>query len=323
MRTLFIHAGHGKTGSSYLQSTFLLSHANLAKKSIYYPRNISEVEVENGVISSGNARHCFESVDQLEKLLSSTPFDTHSVFLSSEYVFAHIPNLIEGDRDNEFRHLIELNRRLGLEKWKILLFIRDPMSFAVSAWLQRIKSHRETRPLEQFVLDWPSTYPLRVRGFIGICSELDFIELSIFNYSRVRNEIVRVVSEWLGLEAEIFVSPNTKRINRSLTASEAHVISRLNGSSLKLTDHLGKILVEKLPDIEADDFHLPLKVQRQFNELIKEEMKIVAKYVTDGHEYRIEELPESDNADIYRFTSEQLDIILDYLINNVSGNKVI
>ena len=318
MGTLLIHAGHGKTGSSYLQNTLLLSHENLAKESIYYPKNISDAEAENGAITSGNARHCFESIAQLEKMLLNTPVGTHSVLLSSEFIFGHIPNLIEEDRENNFESIKELNRRFGIESWKILLFIRDPMSFAISAWLQRVKSHRETRPLEQFVLDWPSTYPLRVRGFIGICSELDFIEISIFNYSRIKNEIIQVVAEWLGIEPGILISPNTKRINRSLTVGEAYVISRLNRSNLNLKDHLGKILIQELPNVESDKFKLPIQVQRQFNELIEEEMKIVAKYVSKGHEYRFEQLPDCETAETYHFTSEQIDIILDYLIDNVS-----
>lgn len=323
MATLLIHAGHGKTGSSYLQNTLLLSHANLAKESIYYPKNISDSEADYGAITSGNARHCFESIDLLEKMLISTPIETHSVFLSSEFVFGHIPNLIENDRKNNFENIKELNRRFGLENWKILLFIRDPMSFAISAWLQRVKSHRETRPLEQFVLDWPSTYPLRVRGFIGICSELDFIEISIFNYSRIKNQIIQVVTEWLGIKPGILIAPKIRRINRSLTIDEAYVISRLNRSNLKLKGHLGKILVEKLPHIESGNFKLPIEVQRQFNELIEEEMNIVANYVSDGHEYRFEQLPDCEPVSTHRFTSEQIDIILDYMIDNVSREKLL
>jgi len=316
--TLFIHAGHGKTGSSYLQNTLLISHASLAKESIFYPKNMSAAEAETGVVTSGNARHCFESFDQLEKMFVNTPFNTDSMLLSSEFVFRHLPILIEEDRKTGFERIKKLNHRFGFENWKILLFIRDPLPLAISAWLQSVKSHREKMPLEEFILGWPSAYPLRVRGFVGICSDLDFIEISIFNYSRIKNDLNQVVAEWLGIEPDVLISPTTKRINRSLTVGEAYVISRLNRSKLKLKDHLGKILSQELPNIESDTFKLPLQVQRQFKELIEEEMNIVAKYVSEGHEYRFEQLPDCDTADTYHFTSEQIDIILDYLIDNVS-----
>lgn len=300
---------------------FLLSHANLAKKSIFYPKNISETEAQNGAVTSGNARNCFESVALLEDMLLNSPLDTHSVLLSSEFIFGHIPNLIENDRKYGFDRIKKLNNRFGIENWKVLLFIRDPMSFAISAWLQYVKSHRETRPLEQFVLDWPSTYPLRVRGFVGICSELDFIEITIFNYSRIKNKINQVVAEWLGIEPELLITPKVRRVNRSLTMAEAHVISRLNQSPLKMKNHLGKILVQELPDVVSDTFTLPLDVQMQFYGLIEEEMKTVSRFVSDGHEYRFEHLPEPDSAGRYCFTSEQIEIILDYIIDSVSGAK--
>lgn len=322
MGTLFIHAGHGKTGSSYLQNTFLVSHAHLAKESIYYSKNMSDADAESGVVTSGNARHCFESFEQLEEMFVNTPFDTDSMLLSSEFVFRHLPILIEADRKTGFERIKKLNHRFGFEKWKILLFIRDPIPFAVSAWLQSVKSHREKMPMEEFVLGWPSSYPRRVRGFIEICSEVNFIDMSVFNYSRIKNEIVQVAADWLGISRSNLICPKTRRVNRSLTVGESYVIAWLNRSDIQMRDHLGKVLVEKLPNIESDKFTLPSQVQRQFIEAIEEDMEYVANYVSDGHEYQFERLTDGDSAETHCFTSAQLDLILGYLIDKVSRKKM-
>lgn len=321
MGTLFIHAGHGKTGSSYLQNTLLLNHSYLAEESIYYPKNISDAEAERGVVTSGNARHCFESIEQLEGIFDSFPLETESMLLSSEFVFRYLPELLEEDRKNGFERIKRLNQRFGFDNWKVLLFIRDPVPFAISAWLQGVKSHREEMPLEEFVLGWPSTYPRRVRGFVEMCAELDFIELSILNYSRIKNEIIQVAAKWLGVDHGLLVSPKTRVVNRSLTVGESYVIAWLNRSNLQQKDHLGKILVEKLPDIASGEFRLSSQVQRQLYEIIEDDMKYVATYVPEGHEYQFAQLKDCDNPENFCFTSDQLDVILSYLVDHAPKKR--
>jgi hypothetical protein len=283
---------------------------------------MSDSEAEQGVVTAGNARHSFEDFDQLDRVLSATPSETLSVLLSSEYVFRHLPDLFREDREQGYKGIDRLNRRYEFTEWKILLFIRDPMPFAVSAWLQLVKGHRERRRLEEFVLDWPSLYPQRVRGFIELCSELDFVKLSLFNYSRIEREIVPITAGWLGIDHNELITPKTSRINRSLTASESYVIARLNRSKLQMKDHLGKILVERLPSVESGEFTLPREIQIQFVEKVKDDMEYVANYVPDGHEYRVETLPESSGSDTHCFTTDQLEVILDYLTDNVSRKKL-
>src|SRR5262245_28751429 len=54
MKTLYLHIGHGKTGTSYLQSSLALSIERLADRNIVYPRMGSVERGAKGLISSGN-----------------------------------------------------------------------------------------------------------------------------------------------------------------------------------------------------------------------------------------------------------------------------
>jgi hypothetical protein len=130
-----------------------------------------------------------------------------------------------------------------------------------------------------------------------------------------------VAANWLGIDRSILKAPPTRRVNRSLTAGESYVITWLNRSGLHLREHLGKALVEKLPNIESENFYLPSHVQDQFVELIKEDMTYVSQYVSDGQEYQFDRLPDSNNDLAHCFTSDQLDLILSYLVDNVSKKK--
>ena len=54
MKKLIIHIGHGKTGSSYLQSVFALNKDMLKKEGFDYPDHKDSKVAEIGYISAGN-----------------------------------------------------------------------------------------------------------------------------------------------------------------------------------------------------------------------------------------------------------------------------
>ncbi len=53
-KNLYLHIGHGKTGSSSLQTFLALNKDNLKEYGIFYPEHVSFSNAEKGFITSGN-----------------------------------------------------------------------------------------------------------------------------------------------------------------------------------------------------------------------------------------------------------------------------
>ena len=63
MRTLYLHIGHGKTGSSYIQSSLVLSRDALAAQGIAYPPYKTDAAAAAGGMSSGNGKPLFQALE--------------------------------------------------------------------------------------------------------------------------------------------------------------------------------------------------------------------------------------------------------------------
>ena len=61
MKKLIVHVGHGKTGSSFLQSIFALNSDRMAQLGILYPEHISNAMARRGHITSGNGNILLET----------------------------------------------------------------------------------------------------------------------------------------------------------------------------------------------------------------------------------------------------------------------
>ncbi len=119
MSILYLHVGHGKTGSSYLQSVLALSQNALKDEEIVYSLNGSGERAAQGKITSGNG-------DLLEGFLKKRKADGkgNSNFLFSSEVLFHKFLTDKGEE------LLEIIEGQCFEKIKILLFIRDPLEHA-------------------------------------------------------------------------------------------------------------------------------------------------------------------------------------------------
>lgn len=191
----FIIAGHGKTGSTYLQQCLSRSRAILKDRGVDYPEAAGETHSGNG-----------------KGLLFRKEFSTAAprVLYCNEHIWHQILGL-----DNLGGKLHQLG------KPSFLIFIRDPLEHAISVWRQGFKKGRQNaRDLESYCASYD--IPTRMRTVISRLDELG-IDLTVRNYSRVRADIVGEVETWLGVEGLIRGDIE----NRSLTESEMHAISIL------------------------------------------------------------------------------------------------
>jgi hypothetical protein len=215
MPTLYLHIGHGKTGTSWIQACLRLNRESLSKHGIIYAHGEDWLIDKPNVITSGNASNLFESKEYFESQLSQNLVKTgESLLFSSEHIFWYFT------KTNAVDYLEEIAAKYNFDKISILLFIRNPISLAVSIWQQRIKRrghhHVSLSNLHEHPdIGWGDV--LSVEYLITCLEKCRNVSLSIRNYSNCSEGLMDEVASWLEIPVEIFSVQPVNRINRSLT----------------------------------------------------------------------------------------------------------
>ena len=134
----FLHIGHGKTGTSAVQSSLAIASDELSKKGIRYPIQQSLREQASRLeITSGNWQPNSE-VSLTSQLLeiAKNNHENKKIILSSESLFWLIPELIQNK--SEWENHIDIH---------IILAVREIEEMLSSEYQQRIKRHGDAMPL--------------------------------------------------------------------------------------------------------------------------------------------------------------------------------
>ena len=239
---LYLHVGHGKTGSSYLQSWLACNSQILEKKyKIRYPLVDAEI-AKKGKFTHGNGQ-ILESILQGESEISTfqgvaNNLQSESTLLfSSENWMKTLP--ICQNKLNLLRH------KFDIYDLKFMLFVRDPFEHAFSLYLQKVKS----QGLCHSFAEWMPKY--------DVLSYLDrYLQsfedcTTIINYSRAKDSIVKETIKWIGSDVDYsgWVLPPRKLVNRSLTSNELRMMMLVNANlSLKQSRIIGNKLIELRPN---------------------------------------------------------------------------
>ena len=131
---LYLHIGHGKTGTSAIQSAFAIAQKDLLKQGIeYHIHNTDREKASQFAITSGNWNHNpKESLAQELTRRSQERNNNNSILLSSESLFWQLDSLFE----DGFQELKDLNLH-------VLLAVREIEEMLSSEYQQRVKRHGE------------------------------------------------------------------------------------------------------------------------------------------------------------------------------------
>ena len=245
---IVLHAGHGKTGTSAIQSALAISADTLLKNGINYPINPNERQrAARFEITSGNWKHN-PAISLSEQCLQLAASNTagHTIVLSSESLFWHLTDFV--NQKEQWNEAVEIH---------VILAVRELEEMLSSEYQQRVKRHGESKPFEQF---------LRRRNFISshhkkaaeVLTELSQhnIPVTLINYSAHKKTISKRVFEAMGC-SDLY--PNQTMgdlvINRSLSQKELQMLMMINALyydqfpwiSARLSDALAK----KLPNTET------------------------------------------------------------------------
>jgi len=230
MKTLYLHCGYHKTGSSFLQMLFARNRQLLEKKNIFYPFSADEVDMLQGKISPGNGAELSDSLtsanqdmtaDILQQdLMKALEKSCTALLYSSELLFHAFA------KEKALLRLCDAAEKNGIEAIKALVYFRDPVSHALSTYKHRAKNgdyadfqywisnSYETMELLSKFSEYHSEYPVTwtCRKYQ---SDSIFMAESAFE-------------DWL--EIQVPRIPDNDKVNSSLTLSEIRLIQVLKNN---------------------------------------------------------------------------------------------
>jgi hypothetical protein len=227
MPTIFIHAGAGKTGTSYLQVLFARYKEMLAENGVLYPDDASLSIARRGAVTSGNGvkmanylrpnlPHVIEDKDAFlgELVQTLDAADGKNVLYSSEFI-----NFPVGERS---RALTEAISRACYTP-RVIFLVRDLGSAAQSVYSQAIKRAGETRPFSEFIKTWDPNYKSHVENYVR---EFGKANVAVFNYEIEKRTLADLFFRRI-LNMN-FVPDDDINVNRSLTPKEIELLRLMN-----------------------------------------------------------------------------------------------
>ena len=293
---LILHIGHGKTGTSYIQSVLSLNIDNLKNNGIYYPDHASFNSARLGLISSGNGSLIQDKNYKLDEGLNN--------LFSDEYLF-HF--LAEEDNLEQF----VINKNWPLE---IICYTRNIFEMLISNWGQMVKRGGCTATVNEY-LKGDDPHHQKLLWWLNASEKYGF-KITVRNYSNYKKNLIeRFLQDVLG-EGDlnfIPVRPINNIVNRSLTLTEYEIQRVCNIYASHSSQFISDVLVNALPSVTAEN----PKINREVYENVLERMAPVILQINERiscNEAIVLEGPDAvvgDEVDItqYSLSKEQISVL--------------
>ena len=234
MKKLIVHVGHGKTGSSFLQSVFTLNSDRMAQLGIFYPGHDLHSQARRGFISAGNGA----------MLLEKDRFDTAlpTILFSSELLYRELVQKQE--------YVAKLSKLYDLE---IIIYLRDVIDHRVSQWGQYVKRGGGYKDLNTYLLTEEYDVLDLALKWIELSNEIDFT-LTLKNYTKCKNNLAQDffndVLKAPSLAENLILPGNI--VNRSLSHCELEIQRVFNAAfGNSSSRYVSDFLCNNFPDVKA------------------------------------------------------------------------
>lgn len=307
MARLFLHAGHPKTGSSWIQSCLRLNQAALLERGIRYATGDDAGVTDPLRITSGNGYGLLKSEANLEQALASNPLSgRRGLLFSSEFFPA---DFLEARAET---FLDAVTERHGFDEICVLLFVRNPIGLAISSWTQQVKREGWYKgTLEDFCQN-PKNFSKNIEHVHEFCKRLALcrrVVLTIRNYSYCAENLMDEMADWLAIPAEIFSIKPPAKVNRALTWSELRFQNALNAQLGRSGRLLSDPLCEQLPDIEPERYAPSLATQSAIWAHLHPMLTELNTRIPEAHRYQFDALTADPLPGDLAFTEEQIRVI--------------
>ena len=304
---LYLHVGHSKTGTSWLQAALRENADALAEAGLAYPVFEGVGNDQGAEIGQGNGLWLATgpAVElELRMRMIALAAGPGGAVLSSEEFFPWLT------RYDDPAVLPRAARAAGFGGIEILLFIRNPVGHAASLWQQYLKTGGGTAPIEAFFDKYG--VPELVARFLDKFTPIDGVGLTCRNYDRHRHDVLAPLRAWLGLPAATLAPPCAPTINRSMTRAELALQVALNrqiGRAGRILAH--DTLCVALPELSPDRIHPDPECQRAMCDRLAPTLAHVNARLSEGERYRpdVDPAPGSAGDKSLTFSPEQIDLI--------------
>ncbi len=299
----YLHIGHGKTGTSAIQSAFAIAQEDLLKNGIEYPiQNTDREKASQFAITSGNWNHNPKETLAQELIRRSRERNNNnSVLLSSESLFWRLDDLFE----DGMQELKDLNLH-------ILLAVREIEEMLSSEYQQRVKRHGEKRPFEQFLRSrhFISSHHKRASEIITLLKQ-NKIKTTIINYSKHKNNIIELIFETLHAEeAYPRDTVNGVVVNRGLSHKELAIITLINALFHTkfpwISTRLSDALVKELPTVQSQKCRLSEDSKLKLYEVNNDYIRNINNSLDPNEHLLDKSTMNSDSAPIDRSVFQQI-----------------
>jgi hypothetical protein len=307
---LYLHIGHGKTGSSYLQTCLGSSLEILRSNGISYPINDIELNrARSGQTTEGNfppvSLKDGHSIEAFNALLANISVDLPpNVLISNEGLFQSF--LLHDFLSKIYQNAPEYEIR-------VLLFIRDPFEHLISAFQELLKADVVNEIEDLFER---SSVPSNVSALLDILEKLG-AKTTVVNFSRHRNDLKQVTEHWLGLPAGALASGPEAKVNRSMDRSEILVQQAFNKYLGNFARRfVSDALARELPNLKPTKPFIAYPVLESFIKRMEFDILKVNNRIPQSEHYQVPtideakaQLPSEKDAKKIELTVEQLDVL--------------
>lgn len=318
MKQLFLHIGHGKTGTSSVQALLARSHDKLRRNGILYPAHPSFGWAQKGHISSGNIAAHDRTLDWMQSrvlpVLRGEPAYSKYIF-SSEQMFMNMAPLF--NYVNQFPAEIDI---------RVVLCVRNPLELAASSYMQGVKRHGFTRSFDD-VTEASGFTCGYIKRILDLLSEFDKrgIRYSLLNYSVLGPSICRAIATEMGiLEVVRDELDGLGVVNRSLTRDEAQLVMFVNAIfGQQAGSSVSDKLVNLLPWIKGELPSLSPRAYEQFHSNVSPELSEINERLPLGSQLSIDRpLPADASWRVFQLSEVQAGICKEALFDFFKRNYV-
>ncbi len=306
-RTLYLHMGHAKTGSSWIQTSLRMSQDTLSTHGICYaPGDRLPIDADHR-ITSGNGRGFLDSQQSMSSRLGRGDIPPDESILFSHEDWGHDLD----QRVSDYLPIVALQH--GFMRVSVLLFIRDPLAHASSVWQQDVKGGGQHHGIDQYYreyIDFTEKYahPSNIARTLETLAECNGVEVRVRNYSRCKGRLLEETAAWMGLADDALKRPSTTRVNRSMTRGELVLQMALNSQLGRSGALLSNPLCEQLTDVEPDVVRPSVAVQEQLWHTLSDAIERVNVHVPKEHQYQYDLLQPDDAGGLINLSEDQLRI---------------
>ncbi len=225
-RTVFLHIGLGKTGTTYLQHYFQFNRLMLRQCGLVYP------DAQDSF--SGNGHLLTQSFLQYKtnpELITNLDLCADCYFFSREHFARELSDPVHCEQFIDFLHC------LGFSRIHVMLFVRNPTDHCYSLWAQKVKARDEVRSLRSFSSGYDSLR-IATKCLHNLLSLR--CNVKVLNYTLVSSDILAHMHEWLVLGC-----PNDTSKNLSLLFG-AVGLGNIAHESMNVTPNAALLAIKRL-----------------------------------------------------------------------------